>query len=333
MFALQTIISVILVSAIIAFVGDRVGHFIGRKRLTLFNLRPRTTAILITIITGILIALFTGIVLFVISSDVRTALFGMENLKKAIKASNKELEELKNDKKQLLTEIERLKNSLKKYQKEINSLQKTKQMLSNEIKTARKGQLLYNIGDVVTSTVIELKGNKEDTKNKILTILSNANNIIKQSIGGNREHYLSVSENELDEVITFLSDKKGSAIVRLIAASNVIVGEEIPIHFEVFENNLVFKKGENILSDYINPSLTNAEIEEKIKELLAKVNEIAIEKGMVPNPDGSVGTIAYSKIFEATKQIKNSKTNAKINVIVTKDTYSVGPLEIELLVK
>ena len=332
MFALQTIIIVIFVSGFIAFVGDRVGHFIGKKRLTIFNLRPRTTGVIITIITGITIAVFTGLVLSILSADVRTAIFGLNKLKQSIETSNKELKQLKTDKTSLIREISELKNMLEKYKKEINVLQETKQKLSKEVATTRKGQLLYNVGDVIITTVIDL-GNKEDIKAKLSYILLNTDAIIKESIGGKRDHYITMPENELEEAVNFLSDKKGSAVVRLISASNVVFGEEIPVHFEIFENRLVFKKGEIIAFEEITPSNNSAEIEEKIKVLLSKVNEISIEKGMIPNPDGTVGTIPYSKIFEATKTIKSSKKIVKVNIIASKDTFSSGPLEIDLQIK
>lgn len=330
MFALQTISIVILVSGLIAFVGDRVGHFIGRKRLTFFNLRPRHTAIAITVITGSMIAVFTGAILFILSSDVRTAIFGLDKLKATISESNKELEGIKKDKGKMLADIDRLNRTLEESRKEIASLQKTKEKMSREITTARSGKLLYSVGDVVTSTVIDLSGNKDDIKEKLAVILFNTDKAIKEAMGGDREHYVSIPMEELDEAVDFLSDKSGSAVIRLVTASNVVLGEEIPVHFEIFENVQAFKKGEIILSDSISGTGKPAEIEEKIKALLSRVNEKAIEKGMIPGPDGSVGTIPYSRIFEVAKAIKTSGRTVKVNVISLKDTFSTGPLEIDL---
>ena len=54
-----TIAALILLAGIIAFAGDRLGAYIGRKRLSLFGLRPRTTGQVIGIGAGILIMLAT----------------------------------------------------------------------------------------------------------------------------------------------------------------------------------------------------------------------------------------------------------------------------------
>ncbi|MEK7375924.1 MAG: DUF3084 domain-containing protein [Candidatus Margulisiibacteriota bacterium] len=92
MFALQTLIILLALGGAIAFIGDRIGHRIGKKRLSFFDLRPRYTAIVITVLSGALIAVFTGLILVSISSDVRIALFGLERLKTDIMDKTKELD-------------------------------------------------------------------------------------------------------------------------------------------------------------------------------------------------------------------------------------------------
>lgn len=49
----------VVVSGFIAYWGDLLGRRMGKRRLTLFGLRPRYTAIVVTTITGMIIAAFT----------------------------------------------------------------------------------------------------------------------------------------------------------------------------------------------------------------------------------------------------------------------------------
>ena len=75
----------------IAFIGDKLGTKIGKKRLSIFGLRPRHTSMIITVITG---ALITGLSIgsmAVISDNVRTALFGMEELNEAMASAQRSL--------------------------------------------------------------------------------------------------------------------------------------------------------------------------------------------------------------------------------------------------
>mgnify|MGYP001002809753 CR=1 FL=1 len=69
----------LLVSAgLIAYVGDLLGRRIGRKRLTLFGMRPKNTAILVTVLTGTGIAAVTMAFIFWTSRDLRERIFGYE---------------------------------------------------------------------------------------------------------------------------------------------------------------------------------------------------------------------------------------------------------------
>ena len=55
-YSILFIIVVVLVSGFIAYFGDILGRRMGKKRLTLFNMRPKYTAIVVTTITGMIIA-------------------------------------------------------------------------------------------------------------------------------------------------------------------------------------------------------------------------------------------------------------------------------------
>ena len=48
---------IVALAGVIAYAGDRIGHQVGRKRLTLLNIRPRYTSTIIAVATGMIIAL------------------------------------------------------------------------------------------------------------------------------------------------------------------------------------------------------------------------------------------------------------------------------------
>ena len=84
MYGVLLILVLIVTGGAIAFIGDRLGSKVGKKRLSLFGLRPRHTSIIVTIVTGILITTTTLGVMTLVSKDVRTALFGMEKLNRTM---------------------------------------------------------------------------------------------------------------------------------------------------------------------------------------------------------------------------------------------------------
>ncbi|HZO93816.1 MAG TPA: DUF3084 domain-containing protein [Candidatus Baltobacteraceae bacterium] len=69
------VLAITIVAGLIAYIGDRVGHQVGRKRLTLFGLRPKYTSTIVAVATGMLIALSVTLIALVASTQVRTAFF------------------------------------------------------------------------------------------------------------------------------------------------------------------------------------------------------------------------------------------------------------------
>lgn len=78
---LRILLVIAIMGGLIAFLGDKIGTKVGKRRMSLFGLRPKHTSIIVTIVTGILISAFTLGILSIASNNVRTALFGMEQLK------------------------------------------------------------------------------------------------------------------------------------------------------------------------------------------------------------------------------------------------------------
>lgn len=100
------ILSVLLLGGVIATVGDRLGYRVGKARLSLFNLRPRNTAVLITILTGSLISASTLGILFSVSDSLRTGVFELEKLQKKLSDTRTALEDAQATKSTLETELE-----------------------------------------------------------------------------------------------------------------------------------------------------------------------------------------------------------------------------------
>lgn len=102
MYGLYLIAVLVLVGGVIAYIGDQVGRFVGRRRLTLLGLRPRHTSFLITVLTGVSIVAASIATLTWLSNDVRTALFEMREIQaayresqEAYKTSQRQLAELR----------------------------------------------------------------------------------------------------------------------------------------------------------------------------------------------------------------------------------------------
>ena len=70
----------ILGSGLVAYIGDRIGRRMGKRRLTMLGLRPRHTAMVFTVLTGMLIAALTLSAMFFINRRVAVAMLEVEDL-------------------------------------------------------------------------------------------------------------------------------------------------------------------------------------------------------------------------------------------------------------
>jgi Protein of unknown function (DUF3084) len=68
----------------VAYVGDRVGHQVGRRRLSLFGIRPRYTSTIVAIATGMIIALVVTLAAIFGSEQVKTAFFKLNSINQQI---------------------------------------------------------------------------------------------------------------------------------------------------------------------------------------------------------------------------------------------------------
>lgn len=87
------IVALLALGGILATLGDRLGSRVGKARLSLFNLRPRQTAVLITVLTGILISAISLGLMLLVSERLRRGLFELDQLEQKLALSRKQVEE------------------------------------------------------------------------------------------------------------------------------------------------------------------------------------------------------------------------------------------------
>ncbi|MGF1568203.1 MAG: DUF3084 domain-containing protein [Nodosilinea sp.] len=85
------ILAVLILGGGIATLGDRIGMRVGKARLSLFNLRPRQTATLVSIATGSVISASTLAILFGVSSQLRTGVFELGTIQADLTAAEADL--------------------------------------------------------------------------------------------------------------------------------------------------------------------------------------------------------------------------------------------------
>ncbi len=100
------ILTMLLLGGVIATVGDRIGTRVGKARLSLFNLRPRRTATLVTILTGTLISAATFGFIFAADNRLGKAIFDYDFVVRRLSNAKNQLEETTVQKDRVTTDLD-----------------------------------------------------------------------------------------------------------------------------------------------------------------------------------------------------------------------------------
>ena len=385
MFGLALILILAIMGGAIAFIGDKLGSKIGKKRLSIFGLRPYHTSILMTIVTGVLIATATLVVLSVASNDVKTALFGMDKLKQEIAVLNQDKQTVQKelgDKNVLITsldgqikegtdkllelqkerdsldaqltdlqtkyaaadlelnemrhEVETLENARDQLNHEIDTLEKETERLREGLIAIREGDVVFRAGEVVYGGILR-NGLDEDTNNKQMdALLAGANQVALERMGitNHEAQIIWLPAVMVEQAKTNLRSGNGSMFVRVVAAGNIIKGEQAVLGLELIPNKIVYEKNARILTEEFDIGEDGRNINAILMTFLAEINKQAVADGVVPDPlTGKVGNIDAATMIEVTE--KMSGLGGKIKLIAyAKDEINVaGPVLIRLEVR
>ncbi|NEO69242.1 DUF3084 domain-containing protein [Moorena sp. SIO3H5] len=128
------IASILVLGGLLATLGDRMGTRVGKARLSLFNLRPRTTATVVTIITGGLISASTLGILFATSESLRDGIFELDNILKKLRSARREVSQLEDEKNRVAQKLEEAKAEQIEVQKRLDETNRNFQQAQNQLK-------------------------------------------------------------------------------------------------------------------------------------------------------------------------------------------------------
>ncbi len=103
---------IVIVAAVVATLGDRVGRLAAKRHVAFLGLRPRLAAAWIAVFTGVLISLATLGLVSLISRDAREMLFHFDEIKSQIKQLSTEVKTLEYNRQSLAKDNRELERSL-----------------------------------------------------------------------------------------------------------------------------------------------------------------------------------------------------------------------------
>ncbi|MEG4249492.1 DUF3084 domain-containing protein [Microcoleus sp. Pol10D4] len=96
---------ILVLGGVIATVSDRLGTKVGKARLSLFKLRPRDTAVVVTVMAGSILSALTLGILFATSKPLRTGVFRIDEIQKRLNNARRELNQTTQEKNRVETEL------------------------------------------------------------------------------------------------------------------------------------------------------------------------------------------------------------------------------------
>ena len=106
------ILALLILGGVLSTLGDRLGSRVGKARLSLFNMRPRRTAVLITVLTGSLISALSLGLLLLVSRQLRVGLFELDALQAKLRDSRAALDAAEADRRDARSATERIEAEL-----------------------------------------------------------------------------------------------------------------------------------------------------------------------------------------------------------------------------
>jgi uncharacterized protein (DUF3084 family) len=339
------ITALLALGGILATLGDRLGSRVGKARLSLFNLRPRQTAVLITVLTGILISAISLGLMLLVSERLRRGLFELDQLEQKLALSRRQVLEqnaqlaqaerarqqaiaggqqarqqrLEAQQQRLEAEgrAQRLRRELQPLQAQRSRLEAEKQRLSGDVLARdqdirrtegelarvrsqisageselkaletnlialRRGDVAISSGQVLATAKVSVQ-RSEQAREVIDALLQQANRVAFQRVlpgqPANRQIVL-VPRGDITKLETLLG-KRGSWVVSIISAANVLRGEKQVVAFpDLRPNRPVLRRGEVLASTTLEADERKPEqVRSRLNLLLAATYSRAQKQG------------------------------------------------------
>jgi hypothetical protein len=289
----------------IAHLGNQLGRYIGRKKMSIFKLRPRYTSMIITMFTGMMIASVTLVVAMLISEPVRITLLDPNGHKERVADLEEKI---------------------------------------GKLRSLQSSELVYKNQDIILSAVLTADPDTEKMGLALKEIIAAVNDAaLKKSsaIAQDRgESFIPppdgrlvgyIPEN-LESVARELTRLQGEYVIFARAHQHASLGDIFPVELGTpLQNNLIFKRGELVYRAKIDGTKDYFVIYDQLLKVIKEdISHIAIYRGLFPNPeDKSVGELDDNKLKELARDIRKQDREVLIDFISQTDTYLLGPLRID----
>lgn len=294
----RLILILAVIGGLIAYLGDKVGMRIGRRRLTLFGLRPKHTSILVTITTGILIVAVSLTALSIASEDVRTALFRMQELQEALATTRHQYEGVVDE--------------LVRRQSELEQTQAQRDAATRELQAAE--ERLERIVAEYAAAV----GDLQEAQATLEFTLQRVGNL--QQIGEELQQRIEEMQARVADMEAEIQVKEAQ-----IRAANLQLDQ-------VRGGELAFRAGDIVLAEVFDGSESQSRLESQLLDFLERADMMAVQRGArLPGAQPPTALQLLGGVFDGTVRVLTESSSRWVVRVVSLYNTTVGePLLVDL---
>ena len=127
------ILTLLILGGVLSTLGDRLGSKVGKARLSLFRLRPKKTAVVITVLTGSLISAISLGLMLLVSDRLRTGLFELDQIEQRLRDSRDALSSSRKDLAQSRSALRSAENERSEAQRQLKVVAEQASRLQKEL--------------------------------------------------------------------------------------------------------------------------------------------------------------------------------------------------------
>lgn len=342
MYGFPLIIVLAIAGGVIAYVGDRIGMKVGRKRLSVFGLRPKYTSMIVTILTGVMIAGCSIILLSLASDNVRTALFEIREIQESLANATSDLEAKRTEVDELSTQVDRMAAERESLQAEYDSAVAELSRVSEERSVA-----LHELS-ALQSRLKDSEGRLNQAADRLKRVESDLGSVSAQLDGAtadldNARTEIAALEEEQTvqtervEALTLTRDTLAKEVASLEKTLTETTERSAELLWEAGQlsmwGKVIFRADEVVLGAVVDCSQPAQAVQEQVNAFLLRVNDVAQARGArSARADGDPFTLSFEEanVLAAFQRIDEASDKVVLRAISPVNTWSGEPLMVSL---
>lgn len=290
----------------IAMLGNQLGRKIGRRKMTVFGMRPRHTSIFITTITGSLIACLTLAVAMVLSQDVADIVTGIQKRVQKLEKRERDLQQKIGD---LTVEIHR-------------------------------GTIIWNYEERIALNTIPA-GADEDAVARIIGAMLKYANFVSIEKNNKVAYRQNVEPMSLDQVLIQYTREDFEQWVKdysnleepiglwIVVKQNCLFQDYVPVTVQSFPVKRIYTEGQVVYSTELLPSefLLNWHV------FLDDLKKEALRRGMIELDDSLGAEIDGDTLAKISATVERTSGKITLEAVANRDLYQSSKLDVSIRVK